>query len=193
MAANKTYAAVVIGVSSGGMRALEVILPLLPADYGLPIMVVLHREKSSTDFICRFLDDLSPLRVLEAEEKMIAQAGYIYIAPPNYHLQVEMDCSLSLTVDPPVNWSRPSVDVLFETAAEVYREKLVGVVLTGANSDGSRGLARVKQLGGLVVIQTPETAEAPQMPQSAIDVVGGNNVLSLNDIGSFLALLRNDI
>ncbi len=191
MTVDKTYAAVVIGVSSGGMRALEVILPLLPADYGLPVMVVQHRDKNSSSFICRFLNDLCRLSVVEAEEKMVVQAGHIYIAPPNYHLQVEMDHSLSLSVDPLVNWSRPSVDVLFETAAEAYRDKLVGVVLTGANSDGSRGLVRVKQLGGLVVIQNPETAEATQMPQAAIDAVGGDKILSLDEIGTYLASLRN--
>ncbi len=189
MVANKSYEAVVIGVSAGGLHALETILPLLPQDYGLPVMIVQHRSRTNDDFLHQFFDKLCLLHVIEAEEKMVAQAGHIYIAPPDYHLQVEMDRSLSLSVDPPVNWSRPSVDVLFETAAEAYRDKLVGVVMTGANNDGSKGLVRIKQLGGLTVIQDPKTAEVSQMPQGAIDAVGGDHVLSLVKIGQFLATL----
>jgi two-component system, chemotaxis family, protein-glutamate methylesterase/glutaminase len=191
MTTDKSYEAVVIGVSAGGLHALGTILPLLPADFDLAVMVVQHRAKESNTFLHNFLDELCLLRVVEAEEKMVIQAGYIYLAPPDYHLQIEMDRNLSLSVDPPVNWSRPSVDVLFETAAEVYRDKLVGVVLTGANNDGSMGLTRVKQLGGLSVIQDPKTAEAAQMPQGAIDAVGGDHILSLVDIGLFLATLKN--
>ncbi len=192
MTTDKSYEAVVMGVSAGGLHALETVLPQLPADFSLPVMIVQHRTRTSDDFLLRFLDELCLLRIVEAEDKVGVQKGYIYLAPPGYHLQVEMDRSLSLSVDPPVNWSRPSVDVLFETAADVYRDKLVGVVLTGANRDGSAGLARIKQLGGLGVIQDPETAEAPQMPQGAIDVAGGDRILSLVRIGQFLATLKNE-
>lgn len=120
---------------------------------------------------------------------MAIQPGLIYIAPPDYHLLVELDKSLSLSIGPRVNWSRPSVDVLFETAAEAYRATLVGVVLTGANYDGSLGMAMIKGLGGMTVIQDRRTAEMPQMPQGAIDAVGGDLVLSLSEIGEFLATL----
>jgi len=184
------YEAVVMGVSAGGLEALETVLPMLPADYALPVMIVQHRTRANDDLFCRFLDGLCALSVIEAEEKMPAQAGRIYIAPPDYHLQVETDRTLSLSVDPPVNWSRPSVDVLFETAVEAYRDRLVGVVMTGANKDGSMGLARIKRFGGLAVVQDPETAAAPQMPLGAIAAAGPDHVLSLAGIGRLLAGLK---
>lgn len=187
MTADRAYEAVVIGVSAGGMRALEVILPLLPAKYALAVLIVQHRSKTSGDFLYNYLDELCSLKVLEAEEKTVVTAGNIYFAPPGYHLQVEMDKCLSLSVDPPVNFSRPSVDVLFETAAEAYGDKLVGVVLTGANADGARGLVRIQELGGLTIIQNPADSEAPQMPEAAIGAVGGDYVLSLGEIGKLLA------
>ncbi len=187
MVAKKLYEAAVIGVSAGGMEALGTILPLLPVDYNLAVLIVLHRAKTSNDFLYDFLNDICLLKVLEAEEKIKVETGHIYIAPPDYHLQVEMDKTLSLSVDPPVNFSRPSVDVLFETAAEAYADKLVGVVLTGANSDGAKGLVRIQDLGGITIIQDPTMSEAPQMPTAAIEAVGGDYVLSLHDIGKLLA------
>ncbi len=189
MAAEKSYEALVIGASAGGMQALASIFAQFSADYTLAVLVVQHRHKASDDFLSKYFDDLCLLQVLEAEDKMKVQAGVVYIAPPDYHLLVEMDKTLSLSVDPPVNYSRPSVDVLFETAAEAYGKSLVGVVLTGANSDGSRGLARIQQLGGVTLIQEPSTAEAPQMPEAAIREVGRENVLPLAEIGNYLAKL----
>lgn len=189
MKSERSYEAVVIGVSAGGMRALETILPLLPAQYDLAVLVVQHRSKTSGDFLYTYLDTLCALKVLEAEEKQNITAGNVYFAPPGYHLQVEMDKSMSLSVDSPVNFSRPSVDVLFETAAEAYGDKLVGVVLTGANADGARGLARIQKLGGTTVIQNPVESEAAQMPEAAIAAVGGDYVLSLVEIGKLLASL----
>ncbi len=190
MPTGKSYEAVVIGASAGGMQALESIFAQFAADFSLAVLVVQHRHKASDDFLSKYFNDICLLQVVEAEDKMEVQAGVVYIAPPDYHLQVEMDKTLSLSVDPSVNYSRPSVDVLFETAAEAYGERLVGVVLTGANSDGSRGLARIQQLGGLTLIQEPSTAEAPQMPEAAISEVGRVNVLPLVEIGSYLAKLK---
>ena len=187
MITDKSYEAVVIGVSTGGLRALETIMPLLLPKYSLAVLVVQHRSKTSGEFLYNFLDGLCALNVLEAEEKTAVTAGNIYFAPAGYHLQVEMDKSLSLSVDPPVNFSRPSVDVLFETAAEAYGDKLVGVVLTGANADGAKGLARIQELGGVTIIQDPAGAEAAQMPEAAIAAVGGDFVLPLNEIGKLLA------
>ncbi len=185
----KNYSAIVIGVSTGGLKALEMILPELPLNDAMPVVVVQHRGHNRDDFFCTHLDGLCALRVQEAEEKMPIQSGSVYIAPADYHLQVEEDRTFSLSVDPLVHYARPSVDVLFETAAEVYREKLVGVVLTGANRDGAAGLLRIKELGGLTVIQEPETACAPEMPQAAIDAGAGDLILPLEEIGSFLARL----
>ena len=189
MPTDKTYEAVVIGASAGGMQALESILVRFAADFSLAVLVVQHRHKASDDFLSKFFDDLCVLRVVEAEDKMEILRGVVYIAPPDYHLQVEMDKTLSLSVDPPVNYSRPSVDVLFETAAEAYGDSLVGVILTGANSDGSKGLARIQQLGGLALIQEPSTAAVPQMPAAAIKEVGEGRVLPLTKIGEYLSSL----
>ena len=191
MNGNKTfYSAVVMGVSMGGLKALETVLPVLPTNYAMPVIVVQHRGPERDEFLCRHLEALCPLSVIEVEEKMPIQEGYIYIAPPNYHTQVEMDHTFSLSVDPLVHFSRPSVDVLFETAAEAYRDRLVGVVMTGANSDGATGLARIKELGGLTVIQNPETATAPEMPRAAMMAVQDAHVLHLEDMGRFLVAIN---
>ncbi len=187
MITERSYEAVVIGVSAGGLQALETILPLLPANYALSVLIVQHRWKESSGFLYNYFDDLCALKVLEAEEKRVVAAGNIYFAPPGYHLQLEMDKSMSLSVDPPVNYSRPSVDVLFETAAEAYGDKLVGVILTGANTDGTRGLARIQELGGTTIIQDPASSEAVQMPEAAIAAIGGDYILPLDEIGKLLA------
>ncbi len=184
------YDAIVVGVSAGGLQALETVLGDLPENYSIAVMIVQHRNKKSDDFLCRFLDDLCALRVTEAEDKIPIKAGHVYIAPPDYHLQVEMNRTLSLSVDPPVNYSRPAIDVLFETAAEAYTDRLVGVVLTGANSDGSRGLQTIKKLGGLTIVQDPKTAVASEMPGAALDMVRVDHVLPLEKIGRFLAELN---
>jgi two-component system chemotaxis response regulator CheB len=183
---DKTYEAVVIGASAGGMQALESIFGRLTADFSLAVLVVQHRHRASDDFLSKFFDDLCLLQVVEAEDKMKILPGVVYIAPPDYHLQVEMDKTLSLSVDPPVNYSRPSVDVLFETAAEAYGDSLVGVILTGANSDGSKGLARIQRFGGLALIQEPSTAAVPQMPVAAMKEVGEGTVLPLSKIAEYL-------
>ncbi len=186
----RRYEAVVIGVSAGGLNALDTILRQLPGDYALPVLIVQHRAKRRDDFLYRYFNDLCTLKVLEAEEKAHIKVGNVYFAPPNYHLQVEMDRTLSLSVDPPVNWSRPSVDVLFESAAEVYQNRLVGVILTGSNNDGSRGLAMIKRFGGLTVVQDPETAMAPEMPLSAIKAAEADYILTLEEIGRTLVGLK---
>ncbi len=160
---------------------------MLPAEYPLSILIVQHRSKAKSDFLCRFFDGLCALQVVEAEEKSPIQPGIVYFAPPNYHMLVEMDRTLSLSIDPPVNWSRPSVDVLFESAAEAYRNELVGVVLTGSNKDGSRGLSRIKRFGGLTVIQEPKKAEASRMPLEAISAVPADHILTLEAIGRLLS------
>ncbi len=186
---NHHYEAIVMGVSSGGLDALKTVLSQLPDNFVIPIMIVQHRDKRDGDFICGYLDKLCSPNVKEAEDKEPIKQGCIYVAPPNYHLLVEMDRSLSLSIDPPVNFSRPSVDVLFETAAEVYKEKLVGVIMTGANNDGSMGFKKIKQSGGLLVVQDPETATAPQMPLAAIAAAKVDHILTLQDIGRLLAEL----
>lgn len=183
------YRAVVIGVSAGGMEALREILGRLPADFPLPLLVVQHMGGESDDFLARWLDQRCAIRVKEAEDKEVLAACTAYLAPANYHLLVEDDGSLALSLEGWVNFSRPSIDLLFESAADVYGSALIAVVLTGANSDGSRGLVAVKRRGGLVVVQDPAGAEFATMPRAAIQAAKVDFVLPLPAIGRFLANL----
>ena len=185
------YEAIVIGVSAGGMNALGTVLPRLPDDFALPIIVVQHMDPNSRDYLSDHLDRKCNIQVKEAEDKESVMDGVAYIAPANYHLLVEEDRTLSLSVDDLVNYSRPSIDVMFETAADVYEKKLVGVVLTGANSDGSKGLAKIKALGGLAVVQDPATAHVDYMPKAAIASTRVDHILPLDDIASLLMKLSN--
>jgi two-component system chemotaxis response regulator CheB len=162
------YEAVVIGVSSGGLNALGYLLPALPANFAFPVIIVQHIGNSTDGFWIENLNELCQLRVKEADEKEKIEKGTVYIAPANYHLLVETDRTFSLSTDERVNFARPSIDVLFESASIVYGDKLIGVILTGANSDGAIGLKKIKDEGGLAVVQDPRTAVATQMPMAAI-------------------------
>jgi two-component system chemotaxis response regulator CheB len=180
------YRAVVMGTSSGGLNALKVILPALPANFGMPVILVQHIGASSESYWIEMLDNQCKLKVKEADEKEEVTPGTVYIAPPNYHLMVERDETLSLSIDARVNFARPSIDVLFESAAPVYRESLVGIVLTGANHDGAGGLLAIKKAGGLTVAQDPATAESQFMPATAISTAAPHHVLSLTGIVDLL-------
>lgn len=183
------FRAVVVGVSSGGVQALIELLGALPADFPLPLLIVQHISADASDGLVRLLDAHSPLRVREANEQDIPLPGNVYLAPPNYHLLVEPDGRLSLSTDAPVSYARPSVDVLFESSAEVFGPALIGIVLTGANFDGSRGLARIKQLGGVAIVQDPADAVAPQMPTAALEATVVDHVVPLNAIAALLLTL----
>lgn len=176
------YEAIVIGVSAGGMKAMKVIFSLLPKDFNIPIIIVQHLSSRSENQWIKLLNDKSNLFIKEADEKEIIEQGIVYIAPPNYHLLIETNKTFSLTIDEYVNFARPSIDVLFESAAEAYKNKLIGVVLTGSNNDGTKGIKRIQECGGLVIIQNPETAESAYMPASAIAAVHPDYILSLEDI-----------
>jgi len=186
MGANRKYEAVVIGVSAGGLTALNEILPALSSAFRLPVLVVQHISPSSDSYLPVHFSVRIALRSKEAEDKEPILGGTIFFAPPNYHMMVECDRTIALSVDPKVNFSRPAIDVLFETAAETYRDRLIGVVLTGGNSDGARGLARIKELGGLAIVQSPGTAEAQAMPLAAIEATKVDHVLPLDRIGSLI-------
>jgi two-component system chemotaxis response regulator CheB len=181
------YQAVIIGVSAGGMAALNTILPELPRGFPLSVLIVQHTRATSENFLVRYLDAQCWVKVKEADEKEKILPGVVYLAPPNYHLLVEMDRTLSLSTEAPVNFARPAIDVLFDTAAGAYGEKIVGVILTGANSDGSQGLLKIKKAGGLTVVQDPATAEADAMPRSAMEIVQPDHILPLEKIGPFLS------
>jgi two-component system, chemotaxis family, protein-glutamate methylesterase/glutaminase len=189
--ARKKYEIVVIGCSMGGMHALEVVFGALPADFPLPVTVVQHRYRTSNEGLPQFLRRRAKLDVVDTNDKQWLKPGTIYLAPANYHLLVERG-ELSLSVDEAVSYSRPSVDVMFESAADAYGSAVVGVVLTGANADGAKGAARIKRRGGFVIAQDPATAESPAMPQAAIDETSVDRILPLERIGPFLVeLCRN--
>ncbi len=180
------YEAIVIGVSSGGMNALKFIFSALPARFSLPIIIVQHINARSDNEWIKLLNEKSNLTIKEADEKEKIASENIYIAPANYHLMIESDKTFSLTIDEYVNFARPSIDVLFESAAEAYKSKLIGIVLTGSNNDGAKGIKRIKELRGLAIVQDPETAESPTMPASAIAAIQPDYILSLEKIVELL-------
>nr|WP_319491848.1 chemotaxis protein CheB [uncultured Desulfobacter sp.] len=191
MAVSKqSYEAIVIGVSAGGLTALTEILPRFDKEMALPVMIVQHQRADSDDFLVRYFDRLCRHSVREVEDKMPVESGTIYFAPVNYHLLVEPDKTLSLSTEARVNYSRPSIDVLFESAADTYTDRLIGIILTGANQDGTHGAARIKELGGLIIVQDPETAEVETMPMSVIKHVQVDHILPLNGIGDFVNRLN---
>jgi len=179
---------VVIGCSLGGLHALETILRDLPSSFPVPIAVVQHRHRASSEGLPALLRRRTDLKVVDAEDKQPIKRGIVYLAPANYHLLVERG-AFNLSVDEAVVYSRPSVDVLFESAADAYGPGVVAVILTGANEDGARGAERVKKRGGFLVAQDPETAEAPRMPQAAIARARVDRILPLERIGPFLVEL----
>ncbi|MGH2701817.1 MAG: chemotaxis protein CheB [Actinomycetota bacterium] len=176
---------VVVGASWGGLQALKWLLGGLPDDFPTPIVVAQHRSTDSSDVMVRMLQGHSSLIISEASDKDAIEAGHVYIAPPDYHLLVEPG-SLALSTDEFVHHSRPSIDVAFESAADAYADRLVGVILTGANTDGSAGLKRIRDEGGVTVVQDPATAARPEMPSAAMAAVKGAKVLPLRKIAPFL-------
>ncbi|MCP3943715.1 MAG: chemotaxis protein CheB [Desulfobacteraceae bacterium] len=182
----------VIGVSAGGFRALHTILPMFPKDFSCPVIIVQHRMATDENFFVESLNSKCNMGVKEAEDKEQIEAGKIYIAPGGYHLLVEKNHILSLSVDEPVSYARPSVDVLFETAAQAFGAHLIGIILTGANCDGSEGIKNIKANKGLTIAQDPDTAEASMMPVSAIATGCVDFVLLLEDIPSFIIGLVED-
>jgi two-component system chemotaxis response regulator CheB len=187
--ASRTFKAVAIGVSSGGVQALKLLLGELPADYPLPVLIVQHISPDAGNGMAKLLDDLCRIRVKEADEQDHIAPATVYLAPPNYHLLVEREGFLSLSADPPVSYARPSVDVLFESASTVFGAGLIAIVLTGANYDGARGVKTVKRHGGIVIVQDPEDADTPQMPQAAIAAVEPDHVVPLAGMATLLRQL----
>jgi two-component system, chemotaxis family, protein-glutamate methylesterase/glutaminase len=182
----KFYDAVVIGGSSGSMDILKKIIPALRQDLGAAVMVVTHVHPGSGDFMAKHLDELSQVHVRQAEDKDVIEGGVVYMAPPDYHLLVEWNKTIALSTDAAVNYSRPSIDVLFESAADVYADRLVGIVLSGANTDGSAGLKFIRDKGGLAIVQNPASAEMDMMPQSALAATSVDYVLDPHEIIHFL-------
>lgn len=179
---------VMIGVSAGGLDAVCTLLNGLPEDFAMAVVVVQHRSKDS-DALCEVLQDCTPLPIHEATDKATADAGKVYLAPPDYHLLLE-DGFFSLSTDPPEMYSRPSIDVAFESAADAYGARVVGIVLTGANHDGARGLRRIVDRGGIALVQDPATAEVAVMPTAALRAVPDAEVLTVPRIAERLLTLQ---
>ncbi len=181
--------AIVIGGSAGALDALQTILPSLPRAFGLPVTVVLHMLPGRPSGLAGVLGASTLLGVKEAEDKEPMHGGTVYLASPGYHLLVEKDRRFALSVDDSVHFSRPSIDVLFESAADAFGERLVGVLLSGANEDGARGLFRIRRAGGFTVVQSPATAAARAMPEAALRLAAAERVSDLAEIGDLLRAL----
>lgn len=177
---------VVIGGSAGSMPPCRQILRQLPADFALPVAVVIHAHPSQDDSRLEVLRQECPLTVLDVVGSMPLTPGTIFFAPPNYHLLVEADKTLSLSIDEKVNYSRPSIDVLFESAADAFGPSVIAIVLSGANHDGALGLKAIAMAGGLAIIEDPELAAVKDMPLAALTQVPMATVLPGDDIAPFV-------
>lgn len=160
--------AIVLGASAGALEAISELLEHLPSNFPLPIFAVVHLPADKKSLLADCLRERFQREIKEAEDKEPIQEGAMYFAPPDYHLLIEQDGRLSLSTELPVHFSRPSIDVLFESAADVYGPALIGVILTGSNDDGAKGLRMVFDAGGMVLVQCPELAQAREMPLAAI-------------------------
>lgn len=172
---------VVVGTSTGGLKALQTLLSGLPAGFPLPIVIVQHRGKGSESGLCEFLSQWSSVPVAEPEDKEPLRRGHAYLAPRDYHLLIE-NRSFALSTDLPVGFARPSIDLLFESAANEYQERAIGVILTGANRDGARGLAAIQSSGGLALVEEPVSAACREMPEAAIAQTKPDWILPLEEI-----------
>jgi two-component system, chemotaxis family, protein-glutamate methylesterase/glutaminase len=183
------YDFVVIGASLGGLHAISALLSHLPADFSVPVAVAQHRAAVPDDDLASIWQRSTRLSVHDAVDKASIEPSHVYVAPADYHLLVESRALFALSTDPPVLWARPSIDVLFESAAEAFGEKLIGVILTGASADGSHGLKAIRERGGCALVQDPRTAECAVMPQAALVATDVNHVLALPELGRVLGAL----
>jgi two-component system, chemotaxis family, protein-glutamate methylesterase/glutaminase len=184
--------AVVIGASAGGVEALSVLLPALPVETKAAVFIVLHLRRDRPSLLSEIFARKCSLRVREAQDKESVSPGTVYFAPANYHVLLDEGPQTALSTDDPVHHSRPSIDVLFESAAHVYGSRLMGIILTGANEDGAEGLAAIHDGGGVTVVQEPETARSPHMVNSALKLRPADFVLPLDRIAALLGTLKPD-
>jgi len=184
--------AIVIGASAGGIEALLLLLPALSPRLRPPVFVVLHLPRDRPSVLAEIFARKCAVPVREAEDKEPVAPGTVYFAPNDYHLLVDRGPQLSLSADDPVHHSRPSVDVLFESAADIYGDRLLGIILTGANEDGAAGLAAVHDAGGVTIVQRPDTARAPHMVLAALKLRPADRILTLEEIAAMLRTLDTD-
>jgi two-component system chemotaxis response regulator CheB len=190
---NRRIDAVVIGASAGGVEALSVLLPALAAGMSASVLIVLHVPRERPSLLAEIFSRKCALPVREGQDKDPIEGGIVYFAPPDYHMQVDTANGLphiALSADDLVNYSRPSIDVLFETAADVFDRSLMGIVLTGSNNDGTAGLQAVHRAGGIAIVQDPASAEVAFMPQSALKGTPSACLLSLEQIARVLHTLN---
>jgi len=183
--------ALVIGGSAGSLDVLLEVFPGLSSQINFPIILVTHRKSGNDSLLTDLLKSRTSLTVTEAEEKQKLLPGYVYIVPADYHLLIEYDHTISLDYSEKINYSRPSIDVTFQSAAEVFKNQLVCILLSGSNADGVEGLKIVNKYGGLVVIQNPQTAIMPYMPQQALNNVKPNVILDSIKMSTFINELIN--
>ena len=177
---------VVIGASWGGLKALSAVLPALPGDFPAPVVIAQHRDDDSDDLLlARLLNRDTQLQIVDAEDKAPLEPGKVLLAPPGYHLLVG-EHHVELSVDEPVQYARPSIDVLFESAAGSYGPRVVGVLLTGSNADGAAGLAEIQRRGGRTIVQDPDTAERAEMPLAALAAMTPDAVAPIEEIPELL-------
>ncbi|GAB3889060.1 chemotaxis protein CheB [Spirosoma agri] len=193
MAESRLTKAIVIGGSAGGLDVVLKLLPALEPTPSFTIIIVLHRKNSIDSTLEELLASRTTIRVKEVEDKDVVKPGTIYLAPANYHLLIERDLTFSLDDSEKVNYSRPSLDVTFESAADVYGDALVGIVLSGANADGTNGLLAVKKAGGIAVAQEPAGAQSAFMPQQAIARVPVDFVLDVPELSIFINALNKPV
>lgn len=187
-----SFAIVVLGTSSGGLKALQFLLSRLPASFKTPVVIVQHRGSDPDSGLCNFLAECSHLQLSEPEDKEPIREGHVYLAPRDYHLLIEND-SFALSTDAPVAYARPSIDLLFESAADAYGDRVIGMILTGANKDGAQGLAKIKARGGVTVVEDPARALHPEMPRAALNSCKVDWVLPLEEMTPLLERLTESI
>ncbi|MBC5772566.1 chemotaxis protein CheB [Pontibacter sp. KCTC 32443] len=181
---------IVIGGSWGGIQASLQILQQLPPDYSIPIVLVLHQLRNNEGNLQQVYQKKIKLRAVEIEEKESINSGYVYLAPTNYHVLIENDYTFALDDSELENYSRPSIDVTFTSAADVFGDQVIGILLSGASKDGSSGLKYIFEKQGKAIVQNPEEAEVDTMPQAAIDLIPGCSIMNLTSIQAFLLSLH---
>jgi two-component system chemotaxis response regulator CheB len=182
------FEVVVVGTSTGGLKALQTLLSGLPPEFSLPVVIAQHRGKDVESGLCEYLDESSSLPVIEPDDKEPLLGGHAYLAPRDYHLLIE-NRSFALSTAQSVRFARPSIDVLFESAADAFQTRAIGVILTGANSDGARGLATIKSRGGVTIVEDPASAAARELPDAAIAQSTPDWILPLDQIAPCLVTL----
>ena len=183
---NRSIDLLVIGGSAGSFNVLMELIPLIKTTITFPILIVLHRKNSSVTSIAHIFQNKTSLKVIECEDKELLEGNNIYFAPADYHLMIEKDFSISLDYSEKVNYSRPSIDITFHSAAQVYQSKLAAILLSGANEDGAKGLRYVHQNFGTTIVQEPSTAEMHTMPSSAIKLFKPNYVVNTVDMAQLI-------